>query len=100
VVGSLTGEDVIEAVHARGRLPDLIIADYRLGGGATGTDLIDRLRRELDPEIPAILITGSAAPERVAEAAAHHYDVLLKPVQAEALRALIDERLRRRPVTG
>lgn len=100
VVGSLTGEDVIEAVHARGRLPDLIIADYRLGSGATGTDLIDRLRRELDPEIPAILITGSAAPERIAEADAHRYDVLLKPVQAEALRALIDERLRRRPVTG
>ena len=66
VIASLTGDDVVEAVHAAGRMPDLIIADYRLGGGATGTQVIDRLRRELDPEIPAILVSGSMAPELVA----------------------------------
>lgn len=95
VLGSLTGDDVIEAVHARERMPDLIIADYRLGGGAVGTDVIERLRRELDPEIPAILITGSAAPERVSEADANRYDLLLKPVQPEKLRRLVDAKLRR-----
>jgi len=97
VIGSLTGDDVIEAVHARERMPDLIIADYRLGGGVVGTDVIDRLRRELDPEIPAILVTGSAAPERVSEADANRYDLLLKPVQPETLRKLIDAKLRRTP---
>jgi CheY-like chemotaxis protein len=97
VMGSLTGDDVVEAVHARERMPDLIIADYRLGGGAVGTDVIERLRRELDPEIPAILVTGSTAPERVSEADASRYDLLLKPVQPERLRALIEARLRRTP---
>jgi len=78
-------------------MPDLIIADYRLGGGVVGTDVIDRLRRELDPEIPAILVTGSAAPERVSEADANRYELLLKPVQPETLRRLIDAKLRRTP---
>jgi CheY-like chemotaxis protein len=86
---------VIEAVHAKGRMPDLIIADYRLGGGATGTEVIESLRRELDPEIPAILVSGSSAPELVLEAKAHRCDLLLKPVQPERLRELIDARLRR-----
>jgi signal transduction histidine kinase len=97
VIGSLTGDDVVEAVHARERMPDLIIADYRLGGGATGTGVIERLRRELDPEIPAILVTGSTAPERVSEADASRYDLLLKPVQPETLRRVVDAKLRRTP---
>jgi two-component system, sensor histidine kinase len=97
VLASLTGDDVIEAVHAKGRMPDLIIADYRLGDGAKGTEVVESLRRELDPEIPAVLVSGSSAPELVLEAQAHHCDLLLKPVQPERLRALIDARLRSAP---
>ena len=96
VIGSLTGDDVLEAVHAKGRLPDLIIADYRLAAGVVGTDVIDRLRRELDPEIPALLVTGSAAAERISEADAHRYELLLKPVQPETLRDLLNRKLARR----
>src|SRR5262249_46160746 len=48
VIASATGDDVIDAVHAAGRMPDIIIADYRLGSGATGADIVGRLRRELD----------------------------------------------------
>ncbi|MGH8640302.1 MAG: ATP-binding response regulator, partial [Burkholderiales bacterium] len=93
VIGSLTGDEIIEAVHVKERMPDLIIADYRLGGSAVGTDVIDRLRRELDPEIPAILVTGSAAPERVSEADANRYELMLKPVQPDKLRELIRQKL-------
>ena len=93
VIGSATGDEVIDAVHSRGRMPDLIIADYRLSDGAVGTDVIDRLRRELDPEIPAILITGSTGAERVSEADEKRYDLLLKPVNPETLRDLIGRKL-------
>jgi signal transduction histidine kinase len=93
VIVSLTGDDVIESVHAAGRMPDLFIADYRLGGGATGTEVIEHLRRELDPEIPAILVSGSTAPDLVAAARASRCDLLLKPVQPEKLRELIDAAL-------
>jgi signal transduction histidine kinase len=96
VIGSLTGEEVLEAVLAKERMPDLIIADYRLGGGAIGTDVIEHLRRELDPEIPAILVTGSTGPERISEADAKRYDLLLKPVNPEALRQLIGLKLENR----
>jgi len=96
VIASLSGEDVLDAVHSRGRMPDLIIADYRLGGGAVGTDVIDRLRRELDPEIPAILVTGSTGAERVSEADAKRYELLLKPVNPQTLRELIGRKLRAR----
>jgi two-component system, sensor histidine kinase len=97
VIGSSTGEDVIAAVHAKERMPDLIIADYRLGEDMNGTQVIEQLRRELDPEIPAILITGSSAPERVSEADAKRYKFLLKPVQPDALRASLDAILRPAP---
>ena len=84
----------MQAVHAKERMPDLIIADYRLAGGAVGTDVIQRLRRELDPEIPALLVTGSTGPERVSEAEAERYGLLLKPVNPEALRAAIGRKVR------
>jgi two-component system, sensor histidine kinase len=93
VIGSLTGDEVMDAVLSRERMPDLIIADYRLAAGAVGTDVIDRLRRELDPEIPAILVTGSTGADRVSEADAKRYDLLLKPVNPETLRELIGLKL-------
>jgi signal transduction histidine kinase len=93
VIGSLTGDDVIEAVHAKLRMPDIIIADYRLADGVLGTQVVARLREELDPEIPVILITGSTAPEHVSNADVQGYQLLLKPVQPNALRELIDAAL-------
>jgi len=97
VIGSLTGDDVIGAVHARERMPDLIIADYRLAGGAVGTEVIERLRRALDPAIPAVVITGSTAPERISEADSGRYDLLIKPVQPDKLRELINRKLQLLP---
>jgi signal transduction histidine kinase len=94
VIGSTTGEDVVAAVHVRERIPDLIIADYRLAGGTVGTGVIERLRRELDPEIPAILVTGSTGAERVSEADAKRYELLIKPVNPEVLREAIGRKLR------
>jgi CheY-like chemotaxis protein len=94
VIGSSTGDDVVAAVHSRERIPDLIIADYRLAGGTVGTDVIERLRRELDPEIPAILVTGSTGAERVSEADAKRYELLIKPVNPEVLREAIGRKLR------
>ena len=43
------------------------------------------------------VITGSTAPERIPEAAAGRYDLLLKPVQPDSLRELISAKLRRTP---
>ena len=94
VITSASGTDVIEKVYAAGRLPDMIIADYRLAGGRTGAHVIDELRRELDPEIPAILLTGSTTPECVEEASRFGCSLLIKPAEPDMLRALIASKLR------
>lgn len=98
VIASLDGEDVVARVHKAGRIPDVIVADYRLDENLVGTDVFARLHAELDPAIPAILVTGSSAPDRIAQAARSGYHLLIKPVAPEKLRALIASTLRdRRP---
>jgi CheY-like chemotaxis protein len=95
VVGSSTGDDVLGQLEAIGRLPDLIIVDYRLADGRLGTDVIDRLRDVLDPEIPAIIATGLPTPDLADQVRARGDDLLLKPILPSDLRALIDTKLRR-----
>ena len=94
VVGSGDGSDVMRELERLGRLPDLLIVDYRLAGELLGTDVIDELRTVLDPEIPAIVVTGSSTPELADQIRARGDDLLAKPVLPADLRARIDARLR------
>jgi signal transduction histidine kinase len=96
VVGSATGNDVLPEMERRGRLPDLLIVDYQLGDGHYGTDVIDNLREVLDPEIPAIIVSGSTTADLAEKVRARGDDLLLKPVMPAKLQGLIDARLRRR----
>ena len=89
VIGSTTGNDVLAAVHATGKLPALLIVDHRLGADENGIEVAQRIRRELDPEIPGILITGSITPDLDAQARAARLEFLLKPVMPEKLRSSI-----------
>lgn len=77
------------------RVPDLILCDYRLRDGENGLETIAALREEFNRDIPAILITGDTAPERLAEAARAGLEVLHKPVTADQLqRAVLQVALR------
>ena len=49
---------------------DLMIVDYRLREGRTGRESIDDIRRTEGRKIPAIIITGDTATERIQEAQA------------------------------
>jgi signal transduction histidine kinase len=89
VIGSTNGDDVLAAVHERGRLPDLLIVDFRLGKLENGIQVAQRLREELDPEIPAILVSGSITPDLGEQARTQRFEFLLKPVLPEKLRACI-----------
>ena len=94
VIGSSDGADVMRELEQLGRLPDLLIVDYRLEGDRLGTAVIDELRDALDPEIPAIVVTGSSTPELAEEITRRGDDLLAKPVLPADLRARIDARLR------
>ncbi len=95
VIGSATGDDVLEAVYRTERMPDLLIVDYRLGDGENGIQVAQRLRQELDPEIRAILVTGSITPDLSNLARADNFEFLLKPVLPEDLRECIRATLAR-----
>lgn len=97
VLGSASGDDVIAAVHGAGRMPDLLIVDHRLGAGGDGIEVAQRIRQALDPEIPAILITGSITPDLAERARAAGLAFMLKPVMTDDLRRHIGATLRLDP---
>ncbi len=69
--------------------PDLIISDYRLSCGQTGIEAIEELRKSLNRSIPAFLISGDTAPERMREVRTSGYHLLHKPVRPRALRSML-----------
>ena len=69
--------------------PALILCDYRLRGGESGLAVADRIRAEYNDTIPAILVTGDTAPDRLAEAEASGLLLMHKPVSNGKLRAAI-----------
>jgi signal transduction histidine kinase/CheY-like chemotaxis protein len=69
--------------------PDLIISDYRLNAGENGIDTVKRIRARFDDDIPAILITGDTAPDRLREAVASECLLMHKPISNARLRAAI-----------
>ena len=73
------------------RTPDLIISDYQLSDGSNGIQVIERVRRALDAPVPAFLISGDVAPERLREAAGSGYYLLQKPVLPMTLRSVVSQ---------
>ncbi|MFK7855030.1 MAG: hybrid sensor histidine kinase/response regulator [Granulosicoccus sp.] len=65
--------------------PDVIIADYRLRDEKTGDTAIQRVREEVNEDVPAMIITGDTSPERLREATASGFLLLHKPVIGEEL---------------
>jgi signal transduction histidine kinase/CheY-like chemotaxis protein len=76
-----------EALAASDDAFDMIICDYRLREGETGIGVIARVRERGGAAIPAMLITGDTAPDRLAEAQASGLVLLHKPVSNGKLRA-------------
>jgi signal transduction histidine kinase len=89
-------EAAVAAVAACRQPPDLIISDYRLGNGKTGFETIARLRSILGTPVPAFLISGDTAPERLQEASASGFHLLHKPVLPMTLRAMVSRLLKDR----
>lgn len=65
--------------------PDIVIADYRLREAETGIGAVRRLRYELGIDVPAIVVTGTAAPDSLHDIHESGLPTLYKPVTAETL---------------
>lgn len=70
--------------------PQLVISDYRLSGERNGIDVLNALRERVCSDLPALLITGDTAAERIQEAHQSGFPLLHKPVRPAALRAAIN----------
>lgn len=88
VVGGRDARTLLEALGRRARYPDLVVADLRLGDGASGVITVRALRDELGFAVPALIVSGdtSAAAERAARSAG--LTLLPKPVVATVLEAV------------
>jgi two-component system, sensor histidine kinase len=82
-------ESVIAQTRAAGFVPEIVLADYRLRDNATGVQAIDTVRARFGHDIPAAIITGDTAPERLAEAQASGHLLLHKPLRPAKLRVLL-----------
>jgi len=87
-------EDDALAMLDHGFTPDLILADYRLRGHRTGHAAIEAIRRRLGQPVPAIVITGDTAADRLRHAHAAGTALLHKPVVPADLRAAISHLMR------
>lgn len=88
-VTATTTDALIDKLIETGKLPHLIVADYRLSKGQTGDQAIVQLKRALKIEVPALLVTGDTSPHSIAHAASSGFDLLQKPIAPMELSAKI-----------
>jgi signal transduction histidine kinase len=85
--------DALERIADHAVKPNAIIADYRLREGATGIEVIHSVHKEYGSDIPAVLVTGDTAAERLRQARESGFPQLHKPVPAATLRATLNSML-------
>ncbi|RDK07747.1 ATP-binding response regulator, partial [Cupriavidus lacunae] len=96
-----TAESDEEALAALATFtPALILADYRLRGHRTGQEALDAIRQRLGRQVPAIIITGDTAADRLRTAHAAGTALLHKPVVPQELQAAIDTLLHEAAAQG
>jgi len=80
-----TRDAVLKCLVSR---PDIVLVDFRLHEGDDGITAVNSLRA-LMPGLPALLVSGDTAPERLREAHEAGLTLLHKPVLAEQLLSAI-----------
>lgn len=68
--------------------PDMVLADYQLDNGSTGTELIARLRQTYGP-LPACVISANRDPDLKLQCQALQAPLLHKPLDLDQLRTIL-----------
>jgi CheY-like chemotaxis protein len=92
----ITGDSAEEAVarlRELSRRPDIVIADYRLQDGRTGTEAILAIRALFDHPIPGLILTGETDPKFLRECTGHDVGIAHKPVMPSQLGRALDQQL-------
>jgi CheY-like chemotaxis protein len=75
----------LAAARQLGDRLDMLIVDFRLRDHEDGIQVVAQVRALLGKPLPAILVTGDTAPERVRQAEQSGLPVLYKPVGSRQL---------------
>jgi CheY-like chemotaxis protein len=89
VLTAASAGEARDTLRAKGRRPDLIIADLHLGNGERGFDAISAVQSEYDFPVPAFIVTADHSEGASAEAATRGVEILRKPVKPAELRSLM-----------
>ena len=69
--------------------PDIILADNRLPGDASGIDITYLIQEKLQASIPCVIMTGDVERNHVQSIIDQGFPVLLKPIQPAKFRAML-----------
>ena len=88
-----SGRDQVEIKNVIGSdgylLPDIIVADNRLPGDASGIDVVKLVQKDLESLIPSVIVTGDVERGHVQSITDQGFPVLLKPIQPAKFRAIL-----------
>jgi CheY-like chemotaxis protein len=96
VVSAYDEGDALKQLRDLKRVPDGIIADYRLPENKTGVEAINTVRNEYGVNVPALIVTGDIAVENLSAMKESGIQVLNKPVASIKLRTFLRYVLRKR----
>lgn len=88
VLPVLSGSEAISLLHEIDIVPDVILADYQLDLGETGTDAIRQLW-SIYGRIPAALITANRTQQVMQDCQKSGIELMYKPISSENLRDYI-----------
>ncbi|MBI5164185.1 MAG: PAS domain S-box protein [Magnetospirillum sp.] len=88
VTAANADEAILRADETDCRL-NAILADYRLGESMTGVDVVQAIHRRCGRAIPAVIVTGDTARERIQEVQRSGLGIMHKPVAADELKATV-----------
>jgi len=89
VVAAANGQEALALIVKKGVHPDVVLSDFNLPGRMNGVDSIQAVRKAVDEEIPAIVLTGDIRSEVLDAIALHDVRIATKPVNADQLLALL-----------
>lgn len=89
VITAASGVEAIVLLNTTPEVPSLLLVDQRLAKNENGFDVIERLREEVNAEIPAVIMTGDLAGFKNLD---HDSDIQImpKPINPSEIKRLIE----------
>ncbi|AEP28238.1 sensor histidine kinase [Brumicola nitratireducens] len=89
VISASDLEQAMVQLTTKDLIPEAIISDYRLKDDKTGIDAIRAIHKIYGENIPALIMTGDIATDRLIDINSSNFQVLFKPVPPMKLRSFL-----------